>query len=304
MKRIITAIISAWLAACSVHALPAAASLRGDVDGDGTVSVEDAQAVLNAYTRVLSGRDMPLTEKQQLAADVNGDTHTDAADAQLILMYYVRNTLAGIPTDWDILTEPAEPEYDIYDLNNIGVSKKCFDVFVNSFLCDLFINYPNTFVSIDIGYGDTYLGAESCVFLESLNCVNCDNEYINTSGLYKYRNIDDLNNCKYFLYHFKTVQDHLQCDVDYSQFTIDKNVGNFLNQADQAYRDGNFELFMSETFGCANVSDEILKNSGAMAILYSYDNGKYLNFDEIDSQLNVVVNHICEQAFGNPYKPN
>lgn len=200
------------------------------------------------------------------------------------------------------VTEPQEPEYDIYDLNNIGVSKKCFDVFVNSYLCDVFINYPgNTFISIDIGYGETYLGAEACMFLESLNYIYCDNEYINTSGLYKYRSADDLNNCKNYLFHSRETQDILQYDIDYSKYTINKEVGNFLNEADQAYRDGNFDQFMNDTIVSGNVSPDVLNNPGAMAILYSYDNGKYLNYDDIDSMLSVLVNHICEQAFGYGY---
>lgn len=197
------------------------------------------------------------------------------------------------------VTEPQEPEYDIYDLNNIGVSKKCFDVFVQSFKHSLLTNYPNNmFFVIDIGYGETHMGFESSLIIESLNNVYCDNEYINTSGQYANIDADYLNNCKYFMYNFKVIQDSLQCDVDYSKYTINKDVGNFLNEADQAYRDGNFDQFMSDTILCGNVSPDVLDNPGAMAILYSYDNGKFLNYDDVDSKLSIVVSHICEQAYG------
>ena len=100
------------------------------------------------------------------------------------------------------------------------------------------------------------------------------------------------------MYNFKVIQDSLQCDVDYSKYTINKDVGNFLNEADQAYRDGNFDQFMSDTILCGNVSPDVLDNPGAMAILYSYDNGKFLNYDDVDSKLSIVVSHICEQAYG------
>ena len=212
-------------------------------------------------------------------------------------------TTTTVTTTTEEVTEPpvTEPEYDIYDLNNIGSNKYCFESFSNSIRISILSNYSsNAFVTIDIGYGPTPMGYECSLILESLNNIYCDNEYINAEC---YKKIDAayLDNCKYFMYNFKIVKDYFQSDFDYSRYTINKTVGNFLNEADEAYRNGSFDQFMADTIGCGNVSPDVLDNPGAMAILYSYDNGEYLNYDDVDSKLNVVVNHISEQAFGYGY---
>ena len=81
----------------------ATAPLRGDVTGDGEVSVDDAQLTLKAYTERIAGNDMKLTAEQIKAADVNGDGEVSVDDAQNILIYYVNNTVAGKILTWDEL---------------------------------------------------------------------------------------------------------------------------------------------------------------------------------------------------------
>lgn len=77
--------------------------LLGDYNDDSKVDVEDAQAVLRAYTASLSGKAIQMTERQLHSGNVNGDQQVDVADAQMILLYYVKNHVAGNPTDWDAL---------------------------------------------------------------------------------------------------------------------------------------------------------------------------------------------------------
>ena len=74
---------------------------HGDIDGDGTVSVEDAQTALIAYVNSIIGLESGLTEQQMRAADVNGDGQVSAEDAQFILIYYARVTLAGEAVTWE-----------------------------------------------------------------------------------------------------------------------------------------------------------------------------------------------------------
>ncbi len=81
----------------------APAPLRGDVNGDGEVSVDDAQLTLKAYTERIAGNDMKLTDEQIKAADVNGDGEISVDDAQNILIFYVNNTVAGKVLTWDEL---------------------------------------------------------------------------------------------------------------------------------------------------------------------------------------------------------
>ncbi len=77
--------------------------LKGDVDGNDEVSVEDAQLALKSYTKRIAGVDMGLTEEQLKAADVNEDGELSVDDAQNILIYYVNNTVAGNVLTWEQL---------------------------------------------------------------------------------------------------------------------------------------------------------------------------------------------------------
>ena len=81
----------------------ASAPLRGDVTGDGEVSVDDAQITLRAYTNRIAGNDMGLTADQIKAADINGDSEVSVDDAQFILKYYTQKSVAGIDITWDEL---------------------------------------------------------------------------------------------------------------------------------------------------------------------------------------------------------
>lgn len=78
-------------------------TLTGDINGDGTVSVEDAQLALLAYVQTMAGLESGLTEQQALAADINGDHTVSVEDAQIILIYYVSNTLSSQNVTWDEL---------------------------------------------------------------------------------------------------------------------------------------------------------------------------------------------------------
>lgn len=79
--------------------------LRGDCNGNWKVENTDAQAVLVAYTAALSGDSIDLTDPQKKACDINGDGKVDVADAQYILLYYVNNTISGVSTSWEKITE-------------------------------------------------------------------------------------------------------------------------------------------------------------------------------------------------------
>lgn len=85
------------------------AVLKGDANGDGVVSVEDAQLALLDYVDTLAGLQSSLTDKQKEACDINGDNQITVEDAQLILLYYVSNTLTGEIVTWDELLGKAKP---------------------------------------------------------------------------------------------------------------------------------------------------------------------------------------------------
>lgn len=79
--------------------------LRGDVNGNGEVGVDDAQIALRAYTERISGKPLPLNKAQTEAADVDDSGIISIEDVQLILKYYTENTVAGKKVSWEALIQ-------------------------------------------------------------------------------------------------------------------------------------------------------------------------------------------------------
>ena len=82
-----------------------APAFPGDLTGDYTVGIEDAQLALKAYTETVSGKSSGLTAKQCKAADVNGSGDLTVEDAQLILIYYTEKEVAGKIIIWEQLVK-------------------------------------------------------------------------------------------------------------------------------------------------------------------------------------------------------
>lgn len=78
--------------------------LLGDVNDDGVIKSDDAQAALMAYLNHLSSGYYGLTDKQFKAADVNENNVITAEDAQYILIYATQ-ILAHLTPSWsDIIS--------------------------------------------------------------------------------------------------------------------------------------------------------------------------------------------------------
>ncbi|MDO4156969.1 MAG: hypothetical protein Q4D37_09365, partial [Oscillospiraceae bacterium] len=66
----------------------------GDLDGDGTVGVEDAVFVLTIYARQSAGLEVNLSPQQFFCTDCDHDTKISVEDAVLILEYYAKRSAA------------------------------------------------------------------------------------------------------------------------------------------------------------------------------------------------------------------
>lgn len=80
-----------------------AQQIKGDVNGDESITASDAQMALGAYAELIAGNEHGLTDTQFAAADVDGNGNLSARDAQFILMYFLLNNVLDDPTDWETL---------------------------------------------------------------------------------------------------------------------------------------------------------------------------------------------------------
>lgn len=74
--------------------------LKGDVNEDGTVDINDAFLALSAYSAISAGKEMPLKDAAFLAADTDEDGEVTLDDAFRILSYYSLSA-AGREADWE-----------------------------------------------------------------------------------------------------------------------------------------------------------------------------------------------------------
>ena len=66
---------------------PLPAFVYPDIDGDGTVTTDDAGMILTAYGNILAGNPSGLTDAQEDMADCNRDGRIDGTDATLCLSF-------------------------------------------------------------------------------------------------------------------------------------------------------------------------------------------------------------------------
>ena len=77
--------------------------MRGDTDGDSTVTSTDAQALLEIFLATVVGEPLEanITTRQMSVSDINSDSEINAMDAQYILSYFLRNDVLNDPCTWD-----------------------------------------------------------------------------------------------------------------------------------------------------------------------------------------------------------
>lgn len=86
------------------------AKTKGDVDGDGKVSVEDASYVLTKTVALLLN-DVDITEDELKYVDIDGDEMITVEDARLILEYYAKKS-AGLKPTWEDVINGTDTKED------------------------------------------------------------------------------------------------------------------------------------------------------------------------------------------------
>ena len=148
--------------------------------------------------------------------------------------------------------------------------------------CDLnldIMNIPGYMMSsINMPYGNTTGALESYFVLGALNPNYVNDQFM--SWIFGENSQDCIGNCVDFICNFNWVQSTMGNDVDYSKYTVDPAIGNYLNQVDDAYRNGQ------------NVGLNYLDNPGVCGILRSY--GYDVNIENV----NEFANRISQATFG------
>ena len=149
-------------------------------------------------------------------------------------------------------------------------------------------------LEVDVGYGNTTLGRELSFLIYSCNYKHIYGDSLNFA--YFDFNSDTINNSKYFLCNAERIQEFFETKIDLSQYCIDENDRIFLHNASKAYREGWFDSFINDNIN--NIPD----NAGVYAILYSFDCGTHLSYDDVNNKLDdMITNYVPEDILGFSY---
>lgn len=83
-------------------AFSASAAELGDVDGDGSVTVQDACWILETYAKISVGIPTEVSSDLKVTADVDEDGVISVQDAVMVLQYYAKQA-AGMTVNWEVL---------------------------------------------------------------------------------------------------------------------------------------------------------------------------------------------------------
>lgn len=288
----------------------------GDLNADGLVDAIDASVTLAVYANISTEKDLGITDEQFEAADVNHDGLVDAVDASLMLSYYAYISTGGDKSFGDYLSAPptsttatatvttqtttAKPvtttqaQTERFVLENIAHDAGVFLTFAHKLNYDML---GGNGIYCDYGYGVTAGGDEQYLLLAVLNYGQIDDSVLQTVlGGYS---AEDLKNFQTYFYKMAEIRQVYGYEVDYTKYTLNKSVGEYINSLAVAADNNNISSVAYNDWEQDLMPPEIKNHPAALAALASYDT--YYNDCEYLSP-NDVDDYILDEAVDNIIK--
>lgn len=316
LKRIAAAFLSAGAllgSALCVNAAEAdtkdAANMAiklGDADNNGAINAVDASIILSNYARYSTSPDKP-SDYELITQDVNSDSLVNAIDASIVLSYYAYTSIGGTFTLPEYLknpneapTEPVtttttttttttqtttEPATYEYTLENITQSAEVFNYFAEQMNRKIFGGRSITTTNFD-GVRYDYNGKmESKVALWLLN----EHANFNDSVLQEiFKDCDDviIREGVYYFYMAPAFKELCGGHIDFNEYSINKNVGDYMNMLEIARENGDSTGDYSEM---NNIIGNLLYNGqygyaadNAASLYYTLGTGAYCSGSEYE----------------------
>lgn len=296
--------------------------LLGDADLNGIIDSVDASLILGEYSASSTGGTSTLDSTQKKCADVDRNSTIDSVDASHVLAYYAYISTGGKSNIVDFLDgeyEPAattttkqpettttqapvieEPEFREYTLEDIKTNYGAFNQLAQHLKSELMAGNAMSMSYTDYTAG----GSEARLLLAMLN-----EGYINDDVLgevFADYSEEELKNYTEFIYSIADIQEMFGTDVDFSKYTLNPEIGEYLNYIDETYRYGDIDGLIYDVFMNGNMSDSCSSNPAVLSMLCSCDkNNNYIyekNINDLfmDSYIENLSNKI-ESAKGISY---
>ena len=290
----------------------------GDVDLNGTIDSVDASLILGEYSVGSTGGTSTLNATQKKCADVDRNSTIDSVDASHILAYYAYISTGGTSGIVDFIdgeyeaattttttTTTKKPETTTtqapvieYKLENIGISADVFRWHA--------INLKKEIMEekmIGTSYADYTAGGNEATFLLAmLNDGKINDEVL--AEVFSDYTKEDMKNYTEFVYSIVDIQEMVGTGkIDYENYTLDKNIGSYINKIDDAYRECDIEGFLEREYMNCEMQADYYYNPAIISMMCSYDrNNIYLyDFNADDLCVNDFIDRLLEKTKGISY---
>ena len=279
----------------------------GDADGNSVVDGRDASLILTEYARTSVGKSGTFSDIQNKAADVDENKIVDGRDASWILSYYayisvnggdmdLRRFIKGEPTE-PITEAPTEYFERDYSFENIAHDVEVFAHYSRILNGELFQGK-----GIQCAYGYTGCETECELLLAILNYGQIDDNVLRCA--FQYYSESDIKNCQNFLYNYLAyAHKKLGSNVDFTKYTFNKTIGEYLNSIEQAADNGTLLNMIDDAWNNDNMPEDCLNHPAPYLALESYDSeydmNQIINPGGADNYIvRQMVNDIINKALG------
>ena len=205
-----------------------------------------------------------------------------------------QTTKVTTTTTQPVTQAPTEQNND-YKLEDIATNANAFNVYAQRFNKDLLkgngIYLPSN--------GITGGGREARFTLAMLNEDKISDEVL--KEMFKDYDMDEIYSYKEYVYNIAKSQTTYGTDVDFTKYTLDKKLGNYLNSIDEANRKGEIDQFLYGALMEANMPEYLYKPI-VVAMWCSYDkNEKYISTKSADYDIEGFVDKLCNIVHGKTY---
>lgn len=326
IKKILASFLSASFCIFSAFSYANASDesqlLLGDADLNGIIDSVDASLILGEYSASSTGGTSTLNSTQKKCADVDRNSTIDSVDASHVLAYYAYISTGGKSNIVDFLDgeyEPAattttkqpettttqapvieEPEYREYTLEDIRTNYGAFELYAQYLTNDLMAGNAMSMSYTNYTSG----GREAVLFLAMLNEGYISDDVL--GEVFADYSEEELKSYTEFIYSIADIQEKFGTDVDFSKYTLNPEIGTYINDIDNAYRNGEIEDFLYNAYMNGNMVEGGWGHPAIESMLCSYDTnniygtGQDLNVVFMDSYIENLYERI-EKSKGISY---
>lgn len=208
-----------------------------------------------------------------------------------------QTTKVTTTTTQPVTQAPTDGVFIPYSLEEIAYMPAAFDLYAQKLNKDLLkgngIYLPD--------FGPTFGGKGAEITLAMLNEGKISDVVL--KEIFKEYTAEEIYAYREYVYNIAQSQDTYGTDLDFTKYTLDKKLGNYLNSIDEAARNDTIENFIYDAYIVGNIPSEYIKHPAVFSLLCSYDkNKKYISTMSVDYYcVDNFIDNICKITFGKTY---